>query len=96
MEDIGTKNFIEDELNTRLGYAMVTLDNWQNSCAIGVIQDNDVWGTRCSDGIEWIEDKLTRMDWVELVSTQWVWCVQWFWINENITGNIYKHFSENM
>ena len=28
LSDIETKNVREDELNTRLGYAMVRLDNW--------------------------------------------------------------------
>ena len=34
--DIGAKNVREDELNPRLGYAMVILDNLQNNCQRGV------------------------------------------------------------
>ena len=36
MEDIGTKNVREDELNPRLGYAMARLEIWQNACQKGV------------------------------------------------------------
>ena len=31
LADVETKNVIENELNPRLGYAMVTLDNWKNT-----------------------------------------------------------------
>ena len=34
---IGTKNVREDESNTRLGYTMVIIYNWQNTCSRGVI-----------------------------------------------------------
>ena len=34
--EIGTNNVREDELNYRLGYAMVRLDNCQNTCQRGV------------------------------------------------------------
>ena len=34
---IGTKNVREDELNPRLEYTMVRLDNLQNTCTRGVI-----------------------------------------------------------
>ena len=37
LEDIGTNIFREDEFNPRWGYAMVRLDNLQNTCTIGVI-----------------------------------------------------------
>ena len=32
MEDIGTKNVREDRLNSRLGYDMLRLKSWQNTC----------------------------------------------------------------
>ena len=33
---IGTKNGRGDELNNRLGYSMVIIKNWQNTCTRGV------------------------------------------------------------
>ena len=38
LEYIGTNNGREDELNTRLGYSIVRLDNLQNTRTIGVIR----------------------------------------------------------
>ena len=35
--EVGTKNIREDELNPRLGYAMVRIDHLQNNCTRGVI-----------------------------------------------------------
>ena len=37
LADIGTKNVREDEFNPRLGYVMVRLENWQNTCTRRVI-----------------------------------------------------------
>ena len=37
-EDIVTKNVREDELNPISGYAMVILENLQNTCKIGVTE----------------------------------------------------------
>ena len=36
LADIGTENIREDQLNTRLGYNMLILENWQNTCKRGV------------------------------------------------------------
>ena len=36
LADIGTNNVREDKLNTRFGYAMVRIDNLQNTCQRGV------------------------------------------------------------
>ena len=76
----------EDELSSRLGYTMVRTDNWQNTFTGGEIEDMRVLGTRCSTGIDWIEDKLTRMG-VELELTQW------FWIDEKNIENCSKNCS---
>ena len=51
LAEIGTKNFREDELNTRLGYSMVRHENWQNNCTRRLIGDKRVLTTICSD--EW-------------------------------------------
>ena len=45
--DIGTNNGRGDRLNPRLGYAMVRLDNWHNTCTIGLIRHRRVCGTIC-------------------------------------------------
>ena len=37
LEDTGTKNVREDELDPRLGYTRVRLDNRQNTCTREVI-----------------------------------------------------------
>ena len=36
LADIGTRNVRENELNPRLGYTIVRLDNWQNTYQSGV------------------------------------------------------------
>ena len=36
LSDIGIKNIREDQLNPKLGYAMVRLKNVQNTCQRGV------------------------------------------------------------
>ena len=46
---IGTRNVRKDELNPRLWYAMLRLDNRQNTCKIGVTGDRRFLRTRCSD-----------------------------------------------
>ena len=52
---IGTKNLSRDELDPRLWYAMVILDNWQNTCQRGVTGYRRVWRMICSKWIDWIE-----------------------------------------
>ena len=52
---IVTKNVMEDELNTRLGYAMVWLYNIQNTSTTGVIGYRRVWKIMCSEWIDWVE-----------------------------------------
>ena len=47
--DIVTNNSREGKLNPRLEYNMVRLDNWQNTCTIGVIGYRIVFITRWSD-----------------------------------------------
>ena len=47
--DIVTKNFRECGLNTRLGYAIVWLENLHNTCTRGFIRDRRVWRTIFSD-----------------------------------------------
>ena len=42
LADIETKNVREDELNHRLGYAMVKIDNIQNTCTGGMIGERRV------------------------------------------------------
>ena len=51
MADVITNNFRGDELNRRLYYPMVRLQNVQKTCAIGVIRDQRVRGTRCYDDL---------------------------------------------
>ena len=55
LADIGTKNSRWDEFNPRLGYAMVRLESWHNTCTIGVIGYRRVWITMCSKWLNWIE-----------------------------------------
>ena len=45
MSDILTKNVRDDELNTRLVYDIVRLDNWKNTCTRGVIGNRRVQRT---------------------------------------------------
>ena len=42
-------------MNPRLGYAMVILDGWQNTCQRGVTGYRRYWGTICSEWIDCIE-----------------------------------------
>ena len=54
LEDILTKNVRENELNPRLGYAMVRIENLQKNCTIVVIGDRIVWRTIWSEWLDWI------------------------------------------
>ena len=47
--DFLAKNVIKGELNPRLRYALVRLENLQNSCTRGVIGDMRLSRTKCSD-----------------------------------------------
>ena len=49
LSDIGTKNVREAELNPRLGYGMVILDNCHNTCTKGVIGHRRVPKTMFSE-----------------------------------------------
>ena len=49
MAYIGKNNFREEELNPRLEYTMIILDNLQRTCTVWVIGDRKVLRTRCSD-----------------------------------------------
>ena len=60
LPDIGTNNNGEDELNPRLGYVIVRLDNIQNSCTRGVIRYRRVWITMCSELLDWVALKIQR------------------------------------
>ena len=42
------------KLNTRLGYDIIILDNWQNNCTRGVIGYRRVLRKMCSEWIDWI------------------------------------------
>ena len=53
LEEIGTNNVKEDELNPRLGFTMVNIYNWHITCTREVIGDRRIWEKRCSD--EYIE-----------------------------------------
>ena len=53
LAEIGTKNVREDELNHRLGYTMVRLDNWQNTYKRWVKKHIRVWITIC---FKWLKD----------------------------------------
>ena len=55
MENTGTKNFREDELNPRLGYAMVIIEKLQNTCTGGVISYRRVLSIICYELLDWIE-----------------------------------------
>ena len=46
---IGTNNVSEDELNSKLEYTIVTLDNWNSTCTREVIADRRLWRTTCSN-----------------------------------------------
>ena len=59
--DIVTNHFRLDRLNPRLGYAMVILKNWQNTCQRGVTGYRKVWKTTCSEWLEFIEI-MTRLN----------------------------------
>ena len=48
MSDILTKNVRDDELNTRLVYDIVRLNNWKNTCTRWVIGNRRVQRTICS------------------------------------------------
>ena len=37
LSDVGTNNVREDGLNIRLGYYMLRLENWKNTCTRGLI-----------------------------------------------------------
>ena len=65
LEDIGTKNVREYEFNPILGYDMVRLDNWQNSCQIVVTVYRRFWKTLCSELLDWIE-LMTRLNEFEI------------------------------
>ena len=84
LSDIGTKNVREDELNPRLGYTMVRLDNRQKTCTRGVIWYRRVWITMSSE----------RINCIELDSTQCIWNAQWVWIDENNIENYSNCFWE--
>ena len=54
LAEIAANNVREDELNPRLGYAMVRIENWHNTClreVTGYIRD---WKTMCSDWLDCI------------------------------------------
>ena len=55
LSQIGTNNGKEDELNPRLGYSMVRLDNQQNSCQIGVTEYRTAWRKIISEWLNCIE-----------------------------------------
>ena len=57
LSDIGTKHVREDELNPRLGYAMVRLDNWKKTFQRGVTGYIRVWRTMCYEWLDWIDFK---------------------------------------
>ena len=69
LADIRTNNVRDYELNHILGYTMLRLDNWLNTCTGGVIVEREVRGTICYDEIDWIEDKWNQLG-LELDSTQ--------------------------
>ena len=55
LEDIRTKNFMKKELNPGLEYSMVRLDNWKNTCQIGVPGYIRLWRTMCYECLNWID-----------------------------------------
>ena len=71
LADIGTKNVRDGELNNRLEYTMVILDNWYNTCTRGVIGYRRIWRAICSDeltglslyGLDFIVLKCWRKHW---------------------------------
>ena len=58
LADIKTKNFREDKLNPRLGYAMVRIYHWQNTCQRGMTGYIILLRTMCSKLIDWIEFRI--------------------------------------
>ena len=60
-DKIGTMNVREDELNTRLGYTVVILDHWHNTCTVGVM--GDIWVLNAG-----FFDDLTGFSWYGLNS----------------------------
>ena len=48
---IGTKNIREDELNPRLRYTILLIDNWQKNLYKMGDRRQEIRGTRCSDGL---------------------------------------------
>ena len=70
--DIVTNNVRKYELNPRLINAMVRLDNWQNTCAGGVIRDSIFQITRYSNestGLSW--DGLDSMSFKCSIILKW-------------------------
>ena len=55
LSEIVTTNVREDEFNPRLGYYMVILDNWHNTCQIGVTVYIRLWITMCSEWLDWVD-----------------------------------------
>ena len=55
MTDIGTNNAREDELNTILGYSMVIIDHWHNTCQRRVTGYRILRRTMFSECLDWIE-----------------------------------------
>ena len=58
LSDIETNNVRGYELNPILGYSMVRIYDWQNTCTIGVIGYIRVWIIICSEWIDCIDFRI--------------------------------------
>ena len=54
LADIGTNNVRGNELNSRLGYAMVILEYWQKTCERGITGYRRLWRKIWYEWIDWI------------------------------------------
>ena len=88
-EDIVTKNVREDELNPISGYAMVRLENLQNTCKRGVTGYIRSWTAICYEWIDWIGLR-TQLNEFEIFI--------WFYNDElefRMTNRTFKNVLEN-
>ena len=65
LSDIVTNNVREDELNTRLWYAMVRIDKIQNKFIRGVTLYKRFWRTMCYEWLDWIKS-INQLDEYEM------------------------------
>ena len=81
LEYIGTNNVTEDEFNTRLGFTMVIIGNWRNTCTIEVIEYIRLWLTRCSDDLSgfslYVLDSMILIFWIQHLKPFWTTYGKW-------------------